>query len=127
MTSECYGFSGECQFEELGLLLRLKFEGWSGHFPTYQIFNMWGGSTGWTFSKRYFGERILTIEKQVTSTSGNIERVLLARFRQKIWNSSAYDDFSQILAFDLEKKKIFIAQRRAFMAVSQPAFEVRFE
>lgn len=119
LLTECHGFTNECELEELGLKLRLSFEGWSWAKPRYAFMNSFGGSTGWQQVRAYYGTRKLLV-------STNDDRVL-AEFKQMIWNSSEYSDFSQIITLDEAHRTLYVSSSPlGFSMMTQEAYPIRY-
>lgn len=100
---KCVGFVGSCEIPEAGLKLVMSFEGFELKKPVAKFLNIsgMGDNKGWGFQTHYFGHRVLTIT--------NLEGKEVAKFHQRLWNTGAYADFSQLLSFDLPAKKLFIS------------------
>ncbi len=121
LVSRCTGFVGVCEFSEFGLRLELSFEGFTLRKPSPQFLNMsgFGDRRGWRLATNYYGWR----ELRLLNSTG----VVLGKFRQFLWNTTAYSDFGQILAVDVASRKLFVSQRQfGFMAVNEPGWVVRY-
>ena len=118
LALKCVGFEGECNFPELGLRLKLRFSGFRWAKPTYTLFNLMGGSTGFSTPTNYYGERVLEISK--------LDGAQIAEFRQFLWNTPAYSDFSQILYFDLAGHRLLVSALDGFFGVQDLGYPVPF-
>ncbi|QDK44556.1 hypothetical protein DOM22_04970 [Bdellovibrio sp. ZAP7] len=103
LSLRCVGFTGSCEIPEAGLKLVMSFEGSQFAKPIPKFLNIsgFGDNKGWGTQTHYFGHRVLTITNQ--------QGIEVAKFHQRLWNTGAYADFSQLLAFDLSAKKLFIS------------------
>lgn len=103
LSLRCVGFTGSCEIPEVGLKLVMSFEGSQFAKPIPKFLNIsgFGDNKGWGTQTHYFGHRVLTIS--------NPQGIEVAKLHQQLWNTGAYADFSQILAFDLAAKKLFIS------------------
>jgi hypothetical protein len=117
MAMNCYGFEGQCRFDALNLRLSLAFEGLKISKPFYNL-GFWGSNSGWQIRKYYFGFRILTVS--------TLDGKQLGVFKQTLWNTSAYSDFSQILSFDLGKHQVRISARDGFLAARELGYMVQY-
>lgn len=103
LAFKCVGFVNKCELEKVGLTLVMSFDGARIKKPNPNFLNIsgWGDHEGWSMRMHYFGHRELTIMDRQGKE--------IAKFKQLLWNTPAYSDFSHVIAFDLAARKLFVS------------------
>ncbi|UYL07401.1 hypothetical protein B9G69_010125 [Bdellovibrio sp. SKB1291214] len=121
LAFKCFGFTNKCELEKIGLTLVMSFDGARIKKPNPNFLNIsgWGDRDGWSMIMHYFGHRELAvIDRQGKE---------IAKFRQLLWNTSGYSDFSQTIAFDLAAKKLYVSNSNiGFHSALEKAYVVPF-
>ena len=120
-ANSCTGFEGVCDLQTLRLRLEIAFQGfkWEKPYPQFLNISGFGAHRGWTFEPTYFGWR----ELRVLDSS----KKELSRFSQFLWNTNAYGDFSQVIAFDVFGRRLFVSPHAfGFVADTEQGWVVHY-
>lgn len=114
LSSKCFGFTGTCILEEVGLKLELTFSGYQIKLPFLKITD----GIDLQLRANYFGKRILTISK--------IDGTKLASFTDKLWLKSEYFELGQMIFFDTENKILYISAREGFNGIQEQGYPIKY-
>lgn len=82
-----------CLFQDIGIQVQSRFEGFCWQKPFYRFFSLFGGRPGWGRYRTCYGRRMIKVI--------NTRKYSTQVFAQYFWNSADYSEIAAHLLLDL--------------------------